>query len=75
MWPREVHTNKLLHLDLNRITICTDGTPIVLDFGAARQTFNADVPKLTPCTPLASRRGPVPETVPLVPLDRHTESL
>ncbi len=47
---REVHTNKLLHLDLKpaNIYLRTDGTPILLDFGAARQTFNSDVPKLTP---------------------------
>ncbi|MET3130604.1 serine/threonine protein kinase [Oxalobacteraceae bacterium GrIS 1.11] len=47
---REVHTNKLLHLDLKpaNIYLRTDGTPILLDFGAARQSFNADVPKLTP---------------------------
>ena len=45
---REVHANKLLHLDLKpaNIYLRTDGTPILLDFGAARQTFNADVPKL-----------------------------
>ena len=47
---REVHANKLLHLDLKpaNIYLRTDGTPILLDFGAARQTFNVDSPKLTP---------------------------
>jgi serine/threonine protein kinase len=47
---REVHANKLLHLDLKpaNIYLRTDGTPLLLDFGAARQTFNADQPKLTP---------------------------
>ncbi|MES2296787.1 MAG: serine/threonine-protein kinase [Pseudomonadota bacterium] len=47
---REVHANKLLHLDLKpaNIYLRADGTPILLDFGAARQTFNAEMPKLTP---------------------------
>ena len=47
---REVHANKLLHLDLKpaNIYLRTDGTPILLDFGAARQTINKDLPKLTP---------------------------
>ncbi|MBZ2209929.1 serine/threonine protein kinase [Massilia soli] len=47
---REVHANKLLHLDMKpaNIYLRTDGTPILLDFGAARQTINNDVPKLTP---------------------------
>ncbi len=47
---REVHANKLLHLDLKpaNIYLRTDGRPILLDFGAARQTINADLPKLTP---------------------------
>ncbi|MFZ3286254.1 MAG: serine/threonine-protein kinase [Telluria sp.] len=47
---REVHANKLLHLDLKpaNIYLRSDGTPILLDFGAARQTVNTDVPKLTP---------------------------
>jgi len=47
---REVHTNKLLHLDLKpaNIYLRMDGTPILLDFGAARQTLRADAPKLYP---------------------------
>jgi len=47
---REVHTNKLLHLDLKpaNIYLRMDGTPILLDFGAARQTLKADSPKLYP---------------------------
>ena len=38
---REVHANKLLHLDLKpaNIYLRMDGTPILLDFGAARQTL------------------------------------
>lgn len=47
---REVHANKLLHLDLKpaNIYLRGDGTPMLLDFGAARQGLNADLPKLTP---------------------------
>jgi eukaryotic-like serine/threonine-protein kinase len=47
---REVHANQLLHLDLKpaNIYLRTDGTPMLLDFGAARQTVNSDLPKLTP---------------------------
>lgn len=47
---REVHTNKLLHLDLKpaNIYLRLDGTPILLDFGAARQTLREDMPKLYP---------------------------
>ncbi|MFD2366363.1 serine/threonine protein kinase [Pseudoduganella sp. GCM10020061] len=47
---REVHANKLLHLDLKpaNIYLRSDGTPILLDFGAARQSFNNEVPKLRP---------------------------
>ena len=47
---REVHANKLLHLDLKpaNIYLRTDGTPMLLDFGAARQTVNTDMPTLTP---------------------------
>ncbi len=47
---REVHANKLLHLDLKpaNIYLRLDGTPILLDFGAARQTLTTDLPKLYP---------------------------
>lgn len=47
---REVHANKLLHLDLKpaNIYLRTDGTPLLLDFGAARQTINLDAPMLAP---------------------------
>jgi serine/threonine protein kinase len=47
---REVHTNKLLHLDLKpaNVYLRSDGSPILLDFGAARQTLQADTGKLYP---------------------------
>ena len=47
---REVHTNKLLHLDIKpaNIYIRNDGIPVLLDFGAARQTLIKDGPKLNP---------------------------
>lgn len=47
---REVHTSKLLHLDLKpaNIYLRVDGTPILLDFGAARQALRTDLPKLYP---------------------------
>ena len=37
---REVHTHKLLHLDIKpaNIYVRNDGTPVLIDFGAARQT-------------------------------------
>ena len=47
---REVHANKLFHLDLKpaNIYLRVDGTPILLDFGAARQTLKVDMPKVYP---------------------------
>ncbi|MCE2872053.1 MAG: serine/threonine protein kinase [Oxalobacteraceae bacterium] len=47
---REVHTHKLLHLDLKpaNIYLRTDGTPLLLDFGAARQTLQTDLSTLHP---------------------------
>lgn len=45
---REVHTHRLLHLDLKpaNIYLRTDGTPVLLDFGAARQTLQVDLGSL-----------------------------
>ena len=47
---REVHANRLLHLDLKpaNIYLRLDGTPMLLDFGASRQTLTQDAPKLFP---------------------------
>ncbi len=47
---REVHTQKLLHLDIKpaNIYIRLDGSPVLLDFGSARQTLTDAVAKLPP---------------------------
>ena len=47
---REVHTNKLLHLDIKpaNIYIRNDGSPVLIDFGAARQTLTAEATRLSP---------------------------
>ena len=47
---REVHTNKLLHLDIKpaNVFLRTDGSPLLIDFGAARQTLCAEGVKLPP---------------------------
>jgi len=47
---REVHTHKLLHLDIkpSNIYVRNDGTPVLLDFGASRQTLSTDAPMLKP---------------------------
>lgn len=47
---REVHTQKLLHLDIKpaNIYLRNDGTPVLLDFGAARQALENDAPTLKP---------------------------
>lgn len=47
---REVHSHKLLHLDLkpSNIYLRTDNTPVLIDFGAARQTLSTDQPILKP---------------------------
>jgi serine/threonine protein kinase len=47
---REVHSNKLLHLDIKpgNIYVRNDGTPVLIDFGAARQTLSEEGNKLPP---------------------------
>jgi serine/threonine protein kinase len=47
---REVHARKLLHLDIKpaNIYIRMDGSPVLLDFGSARQTLSATQPSLPP---------------------------
>jgi len=47
---REVHAHKLLHLDLkpSNIYLRGDNTPVLIDFGAARQTLITDQPILKP---------------------------
>jgi len=47
---REVHSHKLLHLDLkpSNIYLRADNTPVLIDFGAARQTLASDQPMLKP---------------------------
>ncbi|MEQ1663504.1 MAG: serine/threonine-protein kinase [Thiobacillus sp.] len=47
---REVHTHKLLHLDIkpSNLYIRLDGSPVLIDFGAARQTLTQDETKLQP---------------------------
>jgi serine/threonine protein kinase len=47
---REVHTNKLLHLDIKpaNIYIRNDGSPVLIDFGGARQTLSEEAMRLNP---------------------------
>ena len=47
---REVHANKLLHLDIkpSNIWLRTDATPVLIDFGAARQSLQQSGPELRP---------------------------
>ena len=62
-----MHSNKLLHLDIKpgNIYVRNDGTPLLIDFGAARQTLTAEALKLPPMyTPgLRLARAP-PRTAP-----------
>src|SRR3954452_1497947 len=47
---REVHSNKLLHLDIKpaNVFISMEGRPVLLDFGAARITLSEEAMKLKP---------------------------
>ena len=52
---REVHSHKLLHLDIKpaNVYLREDGTPVLIDFGAARQVLSTEGMKL----PLAYTPG------------------
>ncbi len=47
---REVHTHKLLHLDIKpaNVYLRNDGSPVLIDFGAARQALSQEGMKLPP---------------------------
>jgi len=47
---REVHARKLLHLDIKpgNVYVRNDGSPLLIDFGAARQTLTAQGTQLPP---------------------------
>src|SRR4051812_24059637 len=47
---REVHRHKLLHLDIKpaNVFLRIDGSPLLIDFGAARQTLTLEAAKLAP---------------------------
>jgi serine/threonine protein kinase len=47
---REVHSRKLMHLDIKpgNVYIRNDGTPLLIDFGAARQTLSGEGLRLPP---------------------------
>ena len=47
---REVHARKLLHLDIKpaNVYLRDDGTPVLIDFGAARQVLSVEAMKLPP---------------------------
>ncbi len=47
---REVHANKLLHLDIkpSNIYLRVDGSPVLIDFGATRQALSRNDPDLRP---------------------------
>ncbi len=47
---REVHASRLLHLDIkpSNIYIRNDATPVLIDFGAARQALSGDLQAFTP---------------------------
>jgi serine/threonine protein kinase len=47
---REVHTQKLLHLDIKpaNIYIRLDGSPVLLDFGSSRQALSENLSKISP---------------------------
>lgn len=47
---REVHTQKLLHLDIKpaNVYLRLDGSPVLLDFGSSRHALTEDLEKISP---------------------------
>jgi serine/threonine protein kinase len=72
---REVHAHKLLHLDIkpSNIYLRADGTPVLLDFGAARQTLLSDTPILKPMYTPASPRPSSSQPRSPRPVERHLQ--
>ena len=59
---RELHSHKLLHLDIKpaNIFLCPGGKPLLLDFGAARRSISGPKP-----------RGPSTLTLGFAPIEQH----
>jgi hypothetical protein len=59
---RELHTHRLLHLDIKpaNIFVCSGGKPLLLDFGALRRSVSGPKP-----------RGPSTLTLGFAPIEQH----
>jgi serine/threonine protein kinase len=71
-----VHAHKLLHLDIkpSNIYLRNDGTPVLLDFGAARQTLMRATRRCSSrCTPRVSPRPSTIAARPARPVERHLQ--
>ena len=71
---REVHTNKLLHLDIKpaNIYLRNDGSPVLIDFGAARQMLTEQVTEPDVHARLRRART-IPQTRVARAMERHLQ--